>query len=190
MKKLPTESGISKSDHTENIAGLASKIAVQAPGLNKLPPNEQAQIIRGITQTIEISGPIPSPELLEGYEKILPGLADRIIVMAETELSHTHRMQKETLALEHQVQDREDKQLHYNHTYKMLGQVLAFLAIALILGLAAFLAWIGNPLFGFAGMIAITGGLATAFINGQKSKNIPSITENISSKQKPNSKRR
>ena len=31
----------------------------------------------------KFSGPLPPPELLEGYERILPGAADRILRMAE-----------------------------------------------------------------------------------------------------------
>jgi len=36
------------------------------------------------------SGPIPAPIVIEGYEKILPGAADRIIKMAELEQLHQH----------------------------------------------------------------------------------------------------
>lgn len=31
----------------------------------------------------EFSGPMPPPSILSGYEKILPGAADRILSMAE-----------------------------------------------------------------------------------------------------------
>jgi uncharacterized membrane protein len=42
-------------------------------------------------------GPLPPPEHLEGYEKILPGAADRILSMAEKEQSHRHRWEREHL---------------------------------------------------------------------------------------------
>lgn len=35
------------------------------------------------------SGPLPSSQELAGYEKILPGLADRIMTLAENEQNHT-----------------------------------------------------------------------------------------------------
>jgi len=45
-------------------------------------------------QSIEnsFSGPVPSPEILEKYEKTLPGLANRLIKMAEKEqdLNNAH----------------------------------------------------------------------------------------------------
>lgn len=46
---------------------------------NKIPPQEIIQ------QTSIFSGPIPSPEILERYEKLLQGSADRILTMAEKE---------------------------------------------------------------------------------------------------------
>src|ERR1022692_1359972 len=39
------------------------------------------------------SGPIPPPELLERYNQALPGTAERIIAMAESQ--HDHRQQLE-----------------------------------------------------------------------------------------------
>ena len=37
------------------------------------------------------SGPLPPPDLLDAYERTMPGLADRIVKMAETEQGHRHR---------------------------------------------------------------------------------------------------
>ena len=38
-------------------------------------------------------GPIPPPEILAGYEKALPGAADRILAMAESQQKHRHGME-------------------------------------------------------------------------------------------------
>lgn len=40
------------------------------------------------------SGPIPSPEVLAGYENIKPGFADRILSMAERQSSHRQAPEK------------------------------------------------------------------------------------------------
>ena len=40
------------------------------------------------------SGPIPSPEVLAGYENIKPGFADRILSMAERQSSHRQALEK------------------------------------------------------------------------------------------------
>lgn len=42
----------------------------------------------------EFSGPIPPPNIIKGYEEILPGAADRIIRMAETQACHRQAMEK------------------------------------------------------------------------------------------------
>ena len=40
------------------------------------------------------AGPLPNPDILAGYEKVLTGAADRIIKMAEREQAHAHSMNK------------------------------------------------------------------------------------------------
>ncbi len=39
------------------------------------------------------SGPLPPPNILEGYEKIIPGAADRIITMAEKQSNHRQSLE-------------------------------------------------------------------------------------------------
>jgi uncharacterized membrane protein len=39
-------------------------------------------------------GPLPNAEEMERYEQVLSGSADRILVMAEKEVEHRHRMDK------------------------------------------------------------------------------------------------
>ncbi|MBI1800726.1 MAG: DUF2335 domain-containing protein, partial [Chloroflexi bacterium] len=41
----------------------------------------------------EFSGPIPPPSLLSQYEQAFPGLADRIVKMAEREQTHRHHIE-------------------------------------------------------------------------------------------------
>ena len=44
--------------------------------------------------SIERSGPLPSPEDFERYEKILPGAAERILSMAEHQQQHRFEIEK------------------------------------------------------------------------------------------------
>ncbi len=46
------------------------------------------------------SGPIPHPEILSGYDNIVPGSADRLIIMAEREMEHRHKMESEIVEAE------------------------------------------------------------------------------------------
>jgi uncharacterized membrane protein len=43
-------------------------------------------------RSVEFSGPLPPPSLLQGYEDITTGSASRIIAMAEQEQKHRHHM--------------------------------------------------------------------------------------------------
>lgn len=71
--------------------------------------------------TISIShsswdGDYPPPAVLEGYESVQPGLADRIFRMTEIELAHRHEMEK--------------RQAAYLAAGQMFGFILAIVAIA------------------------------------------------------------
>ena len=72
-------------------------------------------------QAAAFSGPLPPPEALERYNQTLPGLAERIIVMAESQ--HSHRLE-----LEKHV-------IHSNVSAQKLGTVLGFVvAMTTVIG--------------------------------------------------------
>lgn len=48
----------------------------------------------------EFSGPIPPPNIIKGYEEVLPGAADRIIRMAENQSEHRQQMEKKMINAE------------------------------------------------------------------------------------------
>jgi len=65
---------------------------------NFLPPNLSQQVLGqqsmvAVETMTSHSGPIPAPEIIAGYEKVLAGSADRIIKMAEKEQDHRHQIQ-------------------------------------------------------------------------------------------------
>ena len=67
------------------------------------PENEADASSRGsslVHQHTEVSfsGPLPPPGVLESYEKVLPGSAERIFTMAEKQIEH--RMYLEKVVLE------------------------------------------------------------------------------------------
>ena len=63
---------------------------------------EAAEVRKVVVQAIkeEFSGPIPHPDIIEKYERILPGSADRIITMAERQASHRQNMEKRMIESE------------------------------------------------------------------------------------------
>lgn len=43
--------------------------------------------------SVEFSGPLPHPDILEHYDRIVPGLADRIVSMAEKQSDHRRKLE-------------------------------------------------------------------------------------------------
>lgn len=116
---------------------------------NPLPP----QIIRAsLTE-----GPLPPAHALQEYENVLPGLADRIVAMAEKEQIHQHEI--------------EQRGLEGDINEARLGQIFA-LVIGLFTVFAGAYAGIkGAEITGsFIGAGGVAG-LVTAFIYGRKGKN-------------------
>lgn len=56
-----------------------------------ITPVQRTDVVRMIQASASFSGPLPPPETLERYNQTLPGLAERIIVMAESQ--HSHRLE-------------------------------------------------------------------------------------------------
>ena len=103
------------------------------------------------------SGPLPHPELLELYERVQPGFAERIMAMTEAETKH--------------IRDIEQKALCATRWEVHLGQVFA-----LIIGLAAIVGGVYASVNGaeWAGGFLGTGGvfgLVSVFIMGRSRAN-------------------
>lgn len=62
------------------------------PERNKGTGSTVAQI-----QHSSFSGPMPHPTVLEGYERLVPGAAERILVMAEADAKHQRELEFEAL---------------------------------------------------------------------------------------------
>jgi uncharacterized membrane protein len=106
------------------------------------------------------NGPIPPPEMLRQYDAALPGLAARIVEMAEAEAAH--RRQIETKTVDTQVSD-----LARFRQNELLGQVFGLAIGVVALTCATYAAvngaqWAGS-IIGSAGVT----GLVTAFILGR-----------------------
>ncbi len=72
----------------------------QENDMTELKNEEVKQVIHQVFREIEFSGPMPPPNILNGYEKILPGAADRILSMAETQSKHRQSMEKKMIEAE------------------------------------------------------------------------------------------
>jgi uncharacterized membrane protein len=62
-----------------------------------LPPEVKEELVREVIEVISYSGPFPPPEMLEKYERALPGSADRIFKMAEEQAHHRRKVESDIL---------------------------------------------------------------------------------------------
>ena len=66
---------------------------------NQRPANQNSanSVTVQQTQTSVFSGPLPEPTILESYDRIVPGAAERILVMAEQDADHQRHMEKKAI---------------------------------------------------------------------------------------------
>jgi len=77
------------------------------------------------TLEARFEGPIPHPIILEGYERVLPGAADRILTMAENQAQHRQQM--------------ESSVVQSNITHERVGMNYAFILTLLLMGTGFYL---------------------------------------------------
>jgi uncharacterized membrane protein len=96
------------------------------------------------------SGPLPPPEALERYNQIVPGAAERIIVMAESQHSHRQGLEKHVI--------------HSNVSAQRLGTVLGFIvAMTVVIG-GMYLVHEGKSGEGLAAILTALASLVGVFL--------------------------
>jgi uncharacterized membrane protein len=130
---------------------------------NSPPDQKSTQKIVAAAHVEHHAGPIPSPKILQAYENISPGLADRIMSMAETETGHRQKM-------ENRVIEADIEAMRKEFAERRIGQLFGLIIGLAALGAGTFTAVYGHPV---AGGFMGTGGvvaLVTAFIYGRLSE--------------------
>jgi len=111
---------------------------------NTPAPQDGAQHIgQIIRQERRFQGPIPPVEDFAGYERILPGAADRILKMAENQAGHRQTLERRALA--------------GDLVKAMMGTVLAYITFAGAMGGAVYLLANDKPLYGLAALVTALG---------------------------------
>lgn len=108
------------------------------------------------TQVSQFSGPIPHPDQLAGYEQIMPGLANRIVTMAEVQAIHRQALEKA-----HMKTGSRDS---------LLGLIFGFFIALLAIGGGTYCIAIGREI---GGSLLSGGGLASVvsvFVYGSQLK--------------------
>lgn len=113
------------------------------------PINNQSRTLAVRSEQQSFSGPLPPPQILEHYNQIVPGCAEKIIVQWETQVKHRQDLEKKAIG-------SDIKQSYYGAT---LGFIIAMSAI----GAGTFLAYIGRPTEGLAAIITAVVGLVGVY---------------------------
>lgn len=141
---------------------MSRKTRQLQPSKAGLPSNGQAPASQAgkpitVTQNTQVfQGPLPHPELLNRYDQIIPGAADRIISMAEAESAHRREQEKATTAANMEAQRRQleiaELQVRLVHSSDRVGQTFGFLVSVFCLAASVYLGLNGQPIL--AGALA------------------------------------
>ncbi len=101
------------------------------PSAEQAEPHDALQDAR-VRVSSEFSGPIPPPDLLDGYNQIIPDAAERILAMAEKQQAASISIAKRESLI------------------PVLGQVFAFFLFFLGLAGGLLLAYLGKSMEGLA----------------------------------------
>lgn len=96
----------------------------------KRPSSQTSQVpagqVRQVTQ--QYSGPIPPPEILYRFDQIVPGAAERILIMAEEDAKHQREIEKSALSLAAEEVKRGQR---YGLTIGSLAFITSIIALVL-----------------------------------------------------------
>jgi len=126
-------------------------------------PPRPAQTVQKVSlaqsQTSLFIGPLPAPDVLERYEQASPGLAERILLMAERE-------QQERLANNKAIIEAQHRAARAANHNIVRGQVFALSSVLLVCCLCGYFAWLGNVEAASSAAKWIIVSLAGVFISG------------------------
>lgn len=107
-----------------------------------------------VLTTTEFSGPLPHPVILERYEIILPGMADRILTMAEHQAKHRREV--------------ESRVVRSNIRSELLGVIVTFLITMASISGSIYLIATDKQVAGFLTMISTLLTLVYNFYSGNR----------------------
>ena len=118
----------------------------------------QADVVSSERREMLVSweGPLPPPQTLEGYERVVPGSANRILQLVERQSEHRMEMEKALI-------DGDSRRSY-------LGLIAGFLLSGVVIGGGIFLVatdhdWAGASMIGVSLV-----GLASVFVYGSRGR--------------------
>jgi uncharacterized membrane protein len=131
--------------------------APSSPQTQPLPPGQPGQVVT-VQQTVQgFTGPIPPPAVLAGYEAVLPGLADRLVTMAEQQSAHRQELERQVV--------------NANIRHAEIGLWLGAAVAALLIIAAVLVTLAGYPETGAVIAAVDIVGVVTVFVLRQRAQN-------------------
>lgn len=112
---------------------------------NSQPPFPQKQSIAAqqsqarvvVQQQTFHQGPLPPPDVLERYEALNPGFANRLLIMVENEQQHRQKIEADTNQTNIKLAQADRRQ-------QRAGQIMAFLLGLVLISSSVFLGFYGH----------------------------------------------
>ena len=109
-------------------------------------------VVATVTQETRWSAPLPPPAVLEQYDAVAPGAAERILRRWEKQSDHRMHVEKTVVEGDSRRSDR--------------GLIFAFILSLLIISLGVYAVIWGNPWVGIAAIGINIAGIAGVFVYG------------------------
>lgn len=117
-----------------------------------MPPERGARVSAAKHESHQ--GPLPHPDILRLYDGVVPGLAERIVKMAEREQAHRHEM--------------DIRLLRSSNRRYLFGYLSSLLMIAATFGTAVWLLAGGRDISGLVMLVTALATIVGVFIWGRR----------------------
>lgn len=124
--------------------------------LQQLKPEQRSIIAQSLVamRSESFSGPLPHPEILKGYDNVLPGAAERVLKMAEKEQDHRF--------------DCDNKLIGGQLAQSKRGQWMGFTIVLILIAVAIMFFVMGDIILAGTILSVTIGSIATIFYLGKK----------------------
>ena len=141
-----------------NVSEIEKALEHISPRISKKLNKEERKELVSFAMSVQKThvGPLPDPETLEGYARLIENGAERIMQMAERQQEHRIAIEKQAIK----------SQLHQSATGQTYAIIIALVFIASSLTCALFNQTV------IAGILGVSGlsGIVTAFIRGRNDR--------------------
>ena len=145
---------------------MVQKLKKQKP----IAKTKEQPVVHLKTEMVEeYSGLIPHPRIVEGYENLCPGAADRILKMAEDELEHKRELEKKD---QDSIIECRELALKWEIKTNIISVLCAFLLIFSMIVGGFILLFKGKKIEGFVSIVtAVSAVIGSVLWKWRHSKN-------------------